>query len=329
MNGLSIVAMVAPRVSPEPQAPATPAAAIARSWVDGAPRKAQPYLRLMRLDRPIGTWLLFLPCVFGLALGAAYQSRGFGTWADVTLVGLFGIGSVVMRGAGCTFNDIVDRDIDAAVARTRGRPIPSGAVSVTAAFVFLAAQCALGLGILLTLNLFSVMLGASSLILIAVYPFMKRITWWPQAWLGLTFNWGALLGFAAITGTLAMPALLLYASCFFWTLGYDTIYAHQDKDDDALIGVRSTARLFGDRSRTWIGGFYLLTFVLSAAAMGSALARPFVPLALLIPAGAQFVWQVRTLDIASPTKCDKLFRSNRDAGLLIAVAVIASSHLVS
>lgn len=320
--------MVAPRANPEPQAPAVPADAIARSWVDGAPRKAQPYLRLMRLDRPIGTWLLFLPCVFGLALGAAFQFRGLGTTHDLALVVLFGIGALVMRGAGCTYNDIIDKDIDAAVARTRGRPIPSGAVSVKKAWLFLTAQCAAGLAVLLTLNLFSVLLGAASLILIAAYPFMKRITWWPQAWLGLTFNWGALLGFAAITGRLAMPAFLLYASCFFWTLGYDTIYAHQDKDDDALIGVRSTARLFGNRSRAWIATFYALMIALVATAIVSSAARPMVGLALLAPAAAHLIWQVNALDINAPENCLRIFRSNREAGLLIAAALIASSQLV-
>jgi len=322
-----LFAMVAPRVRPEPQAPSIPADAIARSWVDGAPLRAQPYLRLMRLDRPIGTWLLFLPCVFGLALGAAFQSGGFGTLHDVVLVVLFGIGAVVMRGAGCTYNDIVDRDIDAAVARTRGRPIPSGAVSVKAALAFLAAQCVVGLSILLTFNPFSIVLGSSSLILIAAYPFMKRITWWPQAWLGLTFNWGALLGFSAIVGKLAEPAFLLYAACFFWTLGYDTIYAHQDKDDDALIGVRSTARLFGDRSRTWIAVFYALTIALAAVATVSSAAHPILGLALLTPATAHLVWQIGALDIDVPANCLSVFRSNRDAGLLMAAAFIASSLL--
>jgi 4-hydroxybenzoate polyprenyltransferase len=320
--------MVAPRVSPKPQAPAIPADAIVRSWVDGAPRSAQPYLRLMRLDRPIGTWLLFLPCVFGLALGAAFQSRGLGTAHDFALVVLFAVGAVVMRGAGCTYNDIIDKDIDASVARTRDRPIPSGAVSVKRAWLFLAAQCATGFAILLTLDLFSILLGAASLILIAIYPFMKRVTWWPQAWLGLTFNWGALLGFSAIAGRLAVPAFLLYAGCFFWTLGYDTIYAHQDKDDDALIGVRSTARLFGDRSRTWIVAFYVLTIALAAAAILSSASHPVLGVALLTPAAAHLVWQAGALDIDAPANCLRIFRSNRDAGLLIAAALIASSQLI-
>ncbi len=190
-----------------------PADAILHGWVDGAPAALQPWLRLMRLDRPIGVELLFLPCVFGLALGAAAQHRGFGSLRDWVLLALFALGAVVMRGAGCTYNDIVDRDIDAKVARTRGRPIPSGAVSLRAAWIFLALQGAAGLIVLLQLNAFSIALGAGSLVLIALYPFMKRITWWPQAWLGLTFNWGALLGFAAETGHLDLPDWLLYAGC--------------------------------------------------------------------------------------------------------------------
>ena len=268
----------------------------------------------------------FLPCVFGLALGAAAQHRGFGSLRDLELLGLFAIGAIVMRGAGCTYNNIVDRDIDAKVARTRGRPIPSGAVSLRGAWIFTGLQCAIGLAILLQLNWFSILLGAGSLVFIAIYPFMKRITWWPQAWLGLTFNWGALLGFSAETGHLALPTLLLYVGCFFWTLGYDTIYAHQDSDDDGLIGVKSTARLFGPNSPRWIDGFYalalaflVLTLLFQTAHLWSAL--------LLIPAGIHFVWQTRGLDIGDNMRCLKIFRSNRDTGLLIAAAIIAASYV--
>ena len=214
----------------------------------------------MRLDRPIGTWLLFWPCVFGLLLGAAADERRFLEWHDLYLVVLFGIGSLVMRGAGCTFNDIVDRKIDASVARTRGRPIPSGAITVRQAVLFLIVQCLVGLLILLQLNLFAIILGASSLLLVAAYPFMKRITWWPQAWLGLTFNWGALLGFAAQMGSIDVADVMLYAGLIFWTLGYDTIYALQDREDDELIGVKSTARLFGEQSAKWISRFYVVAF---------------------------------------------------------------------
>jgi 4-hydroxybenzoate polyprenyltransferase len=314
-------------MTPQPQAPAVPADAVARSWVDGAPQAAQPYLRLMRLDRPIGIWLLFLPCVFGFALGEAGRSRSFGSLNDAMLTALFAVGAFAMRGAGCTYNDIVDRDIDAAVARTRGRPIPSGAVSVKAALLFLAAQCAVGLAVLLQLNRFSILLGASSLLLIAAYPFMKRITWWPQAWLGLTFNWGALLGFSAVTGHVAPPALLLYAGCLLWTLGYDTIYALQDKEDDALIGVKSTARLFGENARVWIAAFYATAITFMAGALVSA-GLPLWTALLLTPAAAHLAWQVASLRVDSTDICLKLFRANRDTGLLIAGALIAGSYLI-
>jgi 4-hydroxybenzoate polyprenyltransferase len=327
MNALSISIMVAPRLHSSPQAPAVPADALPRTWVDAMPSRAQPYLRLMRLDRPIGTWLLFLPCVFGAALGAATTGRAFGTLRDLGLVCLFAIGATVMRGAGCTYNDIIDREIDARVARTRGRPIPSGAVSVRAALILLLAQCAVGLLVLLQLNLLTILVGIASLALVALYPFMKRITWWPQAWLGLTFNWGVLVGYAAIANRLGFADFLLYAGCFFWTLGYDTIYALQDKDDDALIGVKSTARLFGGQSRQWIAAFFALTILL----MGAAIADTWgVRLGLLlIPAAAHFVWQVWTLDIASPPNCLNIFRANREAGLLVAAAFLAASWLAA
>jgi 4-hydroxybenzoate polyprenyltransferase len=288
--------------------------------VDRAPAKVQPYMRLMRLDRPIGTWLLYWPCVFGLILGAVADSRPFGTWHDWGLVVLLGIGAIVMRGAGCTYNDIVDRDYDAKVARTRGRPIPSGAVSVRQAWMFTAALCLVGLAILLLLNRFAIALGAGSLLLVAGYPFMKRITWWPQAWLGLTFNWGALLGFAAQTGGLDAADGILYTGLFFWTLGYDTIYAHQDKEDDALIGVKSTARLLGVRSREWILGFYAIAFTLIlAAGFAEHEGWPFVLLMLLV--GGHMLWQVHTLDIDDSDRCLKLFRANRETGALIAAAL--------
>jgi len=302
-----------------------PADAVPQTWVDGAPIAAQPYLRLMRLDGPIGTWLLFWPSVFGLALGAAAMGHGFDSWRDFWLIALFAVGSLVMRGAGCTYNDIVDRDIDAHVARTRGRPIPSGAVSAKQAAVFLAAQCAIGLAILVQLNIFSIALGAASLILIAIYPFMKRVTWWPQAWLGLTFNWGALLGFSAQAGHLALPAYFLYAGCFFWTLGYDTIYAHQDREDDALIGVKSTARLFGAQSGRWIALFYTAGLALILAA-GLAAGFGWIFALLLLAAGAHLAWQVGALDAADPANCLRLFRANRDTGLLIATALAIACY---
>jgi 4-hydroxybenzoate polyprenyltransferase len=250
--------------------------------------------------------------------------RPFSSLRDWWLIVLFGAGSIVMRGAGCTYNDIVDRDIDAKVARTRTRPIPSGAVSVKQAWLFLAAQCFVGLAILLQLNLTAIALGASSLLLVAAYPFMKRITWWPQAWLGLTFNWGALLGFAAVAGSIDLADAMLYAGLFFWTLGYDTIYAHQDKDDDALIGVKSTARLLGKRSADWILGFYALAFILVVAA-GFTEHAGWTFTFLMLAAGVHFLWQVRTLDVDSAERCLTLFRSNRDAGALMAGAFLIST----
>jgi 4-hydroxybenzoate polyprenyltransferase len=304
----------------EPQA-LKPGDAVLRDWVDHAPPRVQPYLRLMRLDRPIGTWLLYWPCVLGLMLGATAGDRPFTSLRDWWLLVLLGVGSVVMRGAGCTYNDIVDRDIDASVARTRGRPIPSGAVSVKQAWRFLAAQCLAGLLILLQLNTYSIELGIASLLLVAAYPFMKRITWWPQAWLGLTFNWGALVGFAAQTGGIDIADGMLYAGLFFWTLGYDTIYAHQDKEDDALIGVKSTALLLGERSGRWILGFYAVAFTLILASGFTEHAGwPFA--FVMLAAGAHLLWQVRSLDIADPEKCLKLFRSNRDTGALMAAAFL-------
>jgi 4-hydroxybenzoate polyprenyltransferase len=308
------------------QTTAKPADALTLALVERAPKGVQPFLRLMRLDRPIGTWLLFWPCVFGLVLGAIASERPFTGWHDLYLLVLFAVGAVVMRGAGCTYNDIVDRDIDASVARTRGRPIPSGAVTVRQAWLFLAAQLAAGLAILIQLNWFAIEIGAASLVLVAAYPFMKRITWWPQAWLGLTFNWGALLGFAAQTGTLDAADAMLYAGLFFWTLGYDTIYALQDKEDDALIGVKSTALLFGAHARDWVLGFYTVAFALIlAAGYADHAGWPFT--FVMLAAGAHLIWQVHTLEVDKPERCLSLFRANRDTGALIAAAFLLSSWI--
>ncbi|HEX4273132.1 MAG TPA: 4-hydroxybenzoate octaprenyltransferase, partial [Rhizomicrobium sp.] len=260
----------------------------------------------------------------GLFLGAAADERRFVEWQDLYYVVLFGIGALVMRGAGCTFNDIVDRKIDAEVARTRGRPIPSGAISVRQAAMFLIAQCLVGLLILVQFNLFAIILGAASLLLVAAYPFMKRVTWWPQAWLGLTFNWGALLGFAAQMGSIDVADVMLYAGLIFWTLGYDTIYALQDREDDELIGVKSTARLFGASSARWILRFYAIGFTLIlAAGFIEHTGWPFAFVLLL--AGAHLLWQVRKLDITSPENCLHVFRANRETGALIALAFLAAS----
>lgn len=303
---------------------AVPADAVYSSWVEHMPQGLKPWLRLMRLDRPIGTWLLFWPCVYGLFLGAAAQERRFIEWRDVYYLLLFAIGSLIMRGAGCTFNDIVDREIDAKVARTRERPVASGRIKVSHAVAFLIFQSLIGLAILLQFNWYTLAIGAASLILIAAYPFMKRITWWPQAWLGLTFNWGALLGFAAQTGRLDLADGTLYLGLVFWTLGYDTIYALQDKEDDASVGVKSTARLFGPESEIWILRFYVVAFtlILSAGFMEHT-GWPFG--FIMLVAGAHLYLQVRHLNIHSFESCLSIFRSNRDAGALMALAFAAAS----
>ena len=290
------------------------------NWIDRwVPAAARPYLRLARLDRPIGTWLLLFPCWWSLALAAPQ-------WPDVWLFALFAVGSVVMRGAGCTVNDIADHKFDAQVARTAARPFPSGAVSVKQALAFLALQLALGLAILLQLNWFTIGLGVASLALVFPYPLMKRITWWPQAWLGLTFNWGALMGWAAVTGGLSAAPVLLYAAGILWTLGYDTIYAHQDKEDDALIGVKSTALRLGAASPRWFTAFYTGTLVLMAAAGWAAgLGWAFYP--LLAVAGAQLYWQIFAGDIDNSADCLSKFKSNRFFGWGVLAAIVAGNIL--
>jgi len=310
-----------------PQTIQAPTDSVAAPWFASLPPRLKPWAQLMRLDRPIGAWLLFWPCVFGLVLGAIADERNFTDWRDFFYVILFGIGTLVMRGAGCAFNDIIDRDFDAAVARTRGRPIPSGAITPRHAALFTAALCLIGLVILLQFNWFTVALGAASLLLVAAYPFMKRITWWPQAWLGLTFNWGALLGFAAQTGRLDIADGFLYAGLVFWTLGYDTIYAHQDKEDDALIGVKSTALLFGGQSGKWILRFYAIGFTLILAS-GFTDHAGWAFGVVMLAAGAHLLWQVKTLNIASADNCLMLFRANRVTGALIAAAFLAGAWLI-
>jgi len=286
------------------------------NWVDRyAPAVARPYLKLARADRPIGTWLLLWPCLWSIALAARDLSA-------IWLMLLFAVGAVVMRGAGCTFNDIVDRDFDGQVERTKGRPLPSGAVSVTQAFAFLVAQLLAGLAILLSLNGTAIALGFASVALIAVYPFMKRITYWPQAMLGLVFNWGALMGYAAVTGTLTVAPVLLYAGAIFWTIGYDTIYAHQDKDDDALIGVKSSALKLGAKTGTALWFFYG-AMIAGLAATGYVSDMGFIYYAGVAAAAAHLVWQIRSLDINDEAKCLHLFRSNREFGLIVFVAIVA------
>ena len=287
-----------------------------------APAGLKPYLSLARIDRPIGTWLLLFPCWWSFSLAAAAE----GSLPALLPILLFAVGALVMRGAGCTFNDIVDRDFDAKVARTATRPIPSGQVSLKQAWVFLALLLLAGLLVLLQFNLFTIAIGAASLLLVASYPFMKRITYWPQAWLGLTFNWGALVGWAAHQGTLAWPALLLYLGGLAWTLGYDTIYAHQDKEDDALIGVKSSALKLGAATRPWLVVFYGTTLALFAAAgLAAGLAWPF--LLGIAAVGLHFAWQVATLDIDDPAGCLAKFHSNRFVGWSLLAGILASALL--
>ncbi len=290
-------------------------------WIDRrAPAAVRPYLRLARLDRPIGTWLLLFPCWWSLALAQP-------GWPDqhwLVLFGLFAVGAVVMRGAGCAVNDILDRDLDAQVERTRMRPIPSGRVTARQAAVFVGALLLAGLAILLQLPPLAVGLGVASLVLVFTYPLMKRITWWPQAFLGLTFNWGALLGWAAVTDSLAMPAVWLYLAGIAWTLGYDTIYAHQDKEDDARIGVKSTALRLGRNSRPWIAGFYGVTVIGLGLAQAAAGLNPLFLVGLLAAAG-QLAWQLRSWTPDDPGDCLLRFKSNRWFGWLVLAGIVAGN----
>jgi 4-hydroxybenzoate polyprenyltransferase len=289
------------------------------NWVDHrAPAWVRPYLRLTRLDRPIGWWLLLLPCWWSAALAAIPAGR----WGpDPWQVLLFLVGAIVMRGAGCTWNDLVDRDIDALVERTRSRPIPSGQVSVPAAYGFLLLQALVGLAVLLQFNRFAVATGIASLAVVAIYPFMKRVTYWPQIFLGLAFSWGALMGWAAAFGRLDGPAYLLYAGAIAWVMHYDTIYAHQDREDDALVGLKSTAILFGAHTWLALALFSALAVALIGLAGLSAGAGPVFALGLLAFA-AHLTWQIVTIDLADSESCLRMFRSNRDAGLILFGALI-------
>jgi 4-hydroxybenzoate polyprenyltransferase len=298
-----------------PAAPADPSDIRRGDWVERyLPKPLRPYARLARLDRPIGTWLLLFPGWWGIALAGR-------RWPDPALMALFAVGALVMRGAGCTLNDIADRHYDAQVARTRLRPLPSGAVSVPQAIAFLLLQLAAGGAVLLSLNRASIVLGLAVLGLIGSYPFMKRITYWPQIFLGLNFNWGALIGWTAVTGRLAWPPLLLYLGGVLWTIGYDTIYAHQDKEDDRRIGVKSSALALGRRTRPWLFLFYAAALLLwGAAGLTAGLAAAFW--VGLVPAALQLAWQAACVDIDNPADCLQKFRSNRLVGWLLLAGIV-------
>tara|TARA_R110002020_G_scaffold10965_2_gene41670 strand:- start:2091 stop:3020 length:930 start_codon:yes stop_codon:yes gene_type:complete len=300
--------------------PTTVADAQSGNWVDRyAPLWLKPYARLARWDRPIGIWLLFWPCIWGLALAAiAAPERGFDWIAGLLMLA----GAMLMRGAGCTFNDIVDRDIDDKVARTRSRPIPSGQVTARDALYFMVAQALLASAILFQFNRFTVWAAVASLLLVAIYPFMKRITWWPQAFLGLAFSYGALVGWSSQTGGFALPTLLLYAGTILWVIGYDTIYALQDVEDDALIGVKSTARLFGDNAKLIVGFIYAGAYLLwLAAAIYAGAGIVFAALSLV--AAGIMAWQVLTVDADIPDNPRFRFDTNKYVGIVLSLALLA------
>lgn len=294
------------------------------NWVDRwAPLSWRPYARLARLDRPIGWWLLLWPCWWSAALAAVAAGAPYpNPWHLV----LFLVGAIVMRGAGCTYNDVVDRDVDAQVTRTRSRPIPSGQVSAKRAFAFAVALSFVGLVVLLQFNWPTILVGAGSLVVVAAYPFAKRVTDWPQMVLGLAFSWGAFLGWTAVFGGLALAPVALYLAAILWTIGYDTIYAHQDRRDDAIVGVRSTARLFGRYTKLSIGGLFVATVV--ALAVAFALVGAGWPAYLGLAAVAvHLAWQVITLDEDDPARCLMLFRSNRIAGWMPFLGLVADAGL--
>ena len=322
--------MTAPPRRPDPAGGGVVADAPPDNWVDlHAPAWTRPYLRLSRADRPIGTWLLLLPCWWGLFLAAAAHGEG-PDWGTAWIFVGCAAGAFLMRGAGCTWNDLTDREFDAAVARTRSRPLPSGQVTPRQAFAWLVLQALLAFAILLTFNTAAILLGIASLAIVAIYPFAKRFTWWPQVFLGLAFNWGALLAWTAESGSLGTPAVVLYLAGIAWTLHYDTIYAYQDREDDALIGVKSTARLFGNAPERWLRRFIIATVSLMAVAVALALVPGRNVLALVLGLGGAWAlglhlaWQLRRLDIEDNDRCLALFRANRDAGLLAALFLAAA-----
>ena len=293
--------------------------AMTTNWVDRwSPLFLRPLLKLGRFDRPIGAWLLLWPCWWGVALAAPQ-----GTYPDFRLLGLFALGAFAMRSAGCAFNDIVDRDYDNRVDRTEARPLASGQISLREAILFLILMCLLGLVVLMQLNKYTIILGVASLVLVAIYPFMKRITYWPQLFLGLTFNWGALMGWTAVTGSLSLEPVLLYIAGVFWTLGYDTIYAHMDKNDDILVGVKSTAIRLGENTRAWLFIFYGLTigFLVLVGIKGDLMVIYYFGIIALL---FHFKNQIEKLDIHDPVNCLRIFKSNMIVGLLLFLGIAAS-----
>ena len=293
------------------------------NWVDGsAPAVTRPYLRLARLDRPIGSWLLLMPCWWSAGLAGMAS----GHLPSLAHIALFFVGAFAMRGAGCTWNDLVDRNLDGKVERTRSRPIPSGQVTARQAAVFMVAQALVGLAVLLQFNWFTVFTGLASLGVVAIYPFMKRITYWPQILLGLAFSWGALMGWPAAFGRLDWPALVLYAGAIAWVIGYDTIYAHQDREDDMMIGIKSTALLFGDNTPRMLMVFYAIAVVLIGAA-GLMAGGGWIFILGLLAFAAHLAWQIARLDVDDPAHCLTLFRSNRDAGLILFAAMLIDAAL--
>lgn len=302
-----------------PIADASPA-----NWVDRyAPASWRPYLRLGRFDRPIGIWLLLFPCWWSQTLAEVTRAEAH---PNITLLALFAIGATAMRAAGCAYNDLVDRDIDALVERTKGRPIASGQISTTGAVIFIVACAIAGLAVLLQMNAFTIWLAIASLLIVLIYPFAKRVIAYPQLILGLVFMWGALVGWAAVKGSLGLPAVILYLGCILWTVGYDTIYAHQDAEDDALMGLGSTALLFGDNTVSYVGALYggaVVLWLIAGALAGTHLVY-FLAVTLVF---LQMTWQVSTLDIMEPANCLRRFKSNRDVGAAVFLGLVADMAL--
>jgi 4-hydroxybenzoate polyprenyltransferase len=298
-----------------------PADAVPNSWVEQMPEPVRPYLRLARLDRPVGIWLLFWPCAWATLLASAQPGAFVQTWpALLWQLVFFGLGALVMRSAGCAYNDIVDRDLDAQVARTRARPVAAGHISLKRAWLCVMILCLIGLGVLLSFDWRAVLVGLFSIVLVVLYPFMKRITWWPQAWLGLTFNWGVLVAWMAVQQTLGLAAFFLYAAGVFWTLGYDTLYALQDLEDDALAGIRSSARRLGAGVGLGVALFYALSVACAFIAFEQV--GGYGAMLAVLPFAGHLALQLGRLDTQDPIRALGLFRANQSAGLLLSLGAL-------